>query len=128
MSENRSDYWIELAEYDLETAEAMLKARRYLYVGFMCHQTVEKTLKALIAQGGALPPKIHALVRLAGIAGLIDSLSEEQKTLLNELLPLHIEARYPSQKDKLALSLTDDYCAGLIKRTEGFLSWIKGQL
>lgn len=39
-------YWIELSDYDLETAEAMLKSKRYLYVGFMCHQTIEKAFKA----------------------------------------------------------------------------------
>ena len=36
---NKYDYWFELAEYDLETAKAMLTTRRVLYVGFMCQQT-----------------------------------------------------------------------------------------
>ena len=31
-------YWIEMSDYDLETADAMLATSRYLYVGFMCHQ------------------------------------------------------------------------------------------
>ena len=35
-------YWIEMSDYDLETADAMLLTGRYLYVGFMCHQTIEK--------------------------------------------------------------------------------------
>ena len=35
-------YWYELADYDFETAEAMLSSKRYLYVGFMCHQTMKK--------------------------------------------------------------------------------------
>ncbi len=35
-------YWIDIAEYDLETAKAMLSTKRYLYVGFMCHQVIEK--------------------------------------------------------------------------------------
>ena len=39
-------YWIELAEYDLETANAMFTTKRWLYVGFMCHQAVEKTMKS----------------------------------------------------------------------------------
>ena len=42
-------YWIELSEYDLETAKVMLSSRRLLYVGFMCHQVVEKALKAIIS-------------------------------------------------------------------------------
>lgn len=39
-------YWVEIAEYDLATAEAMLETGRYFYVGFMCHQVIEKILKA----------------------------------------------------------------------------------
>jgi HEPN domain-containing protein len=39
-------YWIDITEYDLETAEAMLVTKRFLYVGFMCHQAIKKYLKA----------------------------------------------------------------------------------
>lgn len=38
-------YWIDIAEYDLETAKVMLEGKRFLYVGFMCHQVIEKVLK-----------------------------------------------------------------------------------
>ena len=38
-------YWVEMSDYDVETADAMLATGRYLYVGFMCHQTIEKILK-----------------------------------------------------------------------------------
>ncbi len=38
MSElGKAAYWLESAEYDLQTAQAMLETRRLLYVGFMCH-------------------------------------------------------------------------------------------
>ncbi len=39
-------YWSDLSEYDYDTALAMMQTGRYLYVGFMCHQTIEKILKA----------------------------------------------------------------------------------
>jgi len=29
------EHWVETAEYDLNTAEAMLETKRFLYVGFM---------------------------------------------------------------------------------------------
>ena len=32
---NKTNYWIEMSDYDLETANAMLMTGRYLYVGFM---------------------------------------------------------------------------------------------
>lgn len=43
---DKVQYWVEISDYDLETAEAMLKSKRYLYVGFMCHQAIEKVFKA----------------------------------------------------------------------------------
>ena len=39
---NKTDYWINLAKYDIATAKAMLQTKRKLYVGFMCHMAVEK--------------------------------------------------------------------------------------
>lgn len=44
--EERVKYWIDVAEYDYDTAKVMLKSGRRLYVAFMCHQVVEKMLKA----------------------------------------------------------------------------------
>lgn len=35
--QDKVEYWVDLAEYDLETAKALLESKRYLYVGFMCH-------------------------------------------------------------------------------------------
>jgi HEPN domain-containing protein len=52
---DRTEYWLEIADYDLETAKAMLDTGRYLYVGFMCHQVIEKALKAVIASTGGEP-------------------------------------------------------------------------
>jgi len=62
----RAQYWTELAEYDLETARAMLETKRFLYVGFMCHQAVEKILKAYLAKHyNEHPPRTHNLRMLA---------------------------------------------------------------
>lgn len=57
---NKVKYWIELSKYDLETAKSMLDTKRFLYVGFMCHQSIEKILKGnwqLV--NDELPPKTH---------------------------------------------------------------------
>jgi len=48
-------YWMELSEYDIETAIAMLKSKRYLYVGFMAHQSIEKMLKAYYVKTNGEP-------------------------------------------------------------------------
>lgn len=41
-SEEKYEYWLDIAKYDLETAEAMFDSGRYLYVVFMCQQSIEK--------------------------------------------------------------------------------------
>lgn len=40
--------WFEQAEYDLDTAQALRRAKRYVYAVFMCHLSVEKALKGLV--------------------------------------------------------------------------------
>lgn len=122
-------YWIEMSDYDLETADAMLLTGRYLYVGFMCHQTIEKILKAYWANRFAETPlKIHSLSRLAEKTGIDQELSEEQLDFIDRLEPLNIEARYPSYKERLMKSLTKDYCISLLEQTKELQLWIKNKL
>ncbi|MDR3288988.1 MAG: HEPN domain-containing protein [Peptococcaceae bacterium] len=127
----RVGYWLDLADYDIETAMVMLNGGRYLYVGFMCHQTIEKAIKAIIARDcgkDEIPPKIHDLSRLAVRAKLIDAMSEEQQDFMEELNPLNIEARYPEYKEYIAKTLTPERCKPIIAETEKLLCWIKAQL
>ena len=122
-------YWLELSEYDLRTADAMLETGRYLYVGFMCHQVVEKALKAYHAAHKELqPPYTHNLSRLATLSGLYESFTETQKDLLDTLEPLNIEARYPTHKQTLQQSLNHERCANLIRQTKEFFAWIQSKL
>ena len=121
-------YWLELAEYDLETARSMLETGRYLYVGFMCHQVIEKTLKAVVSRTGETPPYIHNLSKLAELCDIYGRLDEGQKDLLDSLEPLNIQARYPEDKDRIFQSLNADRCRVLLAQTEGLYQWIKTTL
>ena len=122
-------YWIEMSDYDFDTAKAMLQTGRYLYVGFMCHQTIEKALKAYWCLVLDEPPlKIHHLSRLAAKTGIVNELSESQLYFIDMLEPLNIEARYPSYKEQLMKRLTPDYCKQLLNRTNELRLWIKDRL
>jgi len=130
-NEEKIKYWLGLADYDLETARAMLKSSRYLYVGFMCHQTIEKALKAVISKNckeDEFPPKIHNLLKLAEQAQILAALSAQQLAALKEINPLNIEARYPEYKDMLLNALTEKECKRLLSKTEVLLKWIKTKL
>ena len=65
------EHWVERSQYDLDTAKAMLDTGRYLYVAYMCQQTIEKILKALIAQEGKENFPIHNLNHLPFLPHLL---------------------------------------------------------
>lgn len=121
-------YWLGLAEYDLETAKAMLETKRYLYVGFMCHQTIEKGLKAVIAKTGEFPSKIHNLIELSKKASLYYMFSDAQKDFVMDLNPLNIESRYPSYIEKINEILTETKCIEILSKTKELLQWIETKL
>ena len=128
MSE-QATYWIEIADYDLETAKAMLTSKRYLYVGFMCHQAIEKSIKAYYSSTKEdIPPYSHNLKSLAEKCELLPLFSDEQLDFIEELLPMNIEARYPTHKEKMFKLLSQQKCVEIIKQTESLCQWIKQQL
>ena len=128
-TEEKITYWIDLADYDLETAKAMLEAKRFLYVGFMCHQVIEKLLKAYWSKVLSEPPlKIHNLARLAAQTRLIEEMTEEQQHFIDLLAPMNIEARYPDYKSKLAETLSQKNCRSILNKTNALGLWIKEKL
>ena len=64
MSEKHEE-WLKQADYDMDTADAMFASGRYLYTVFMCHLSIEKSLKGLYSKELAeVPPKTHNLLYL----------------------------------------------------------------
>jgi HEPN domain-containing protein len=121
----KTNYWIDGSRYDLESARAMLKTRRFLYVGFLCHQTVELAIKAYhCSRSDEDPAYSHNLLVLCEKSGLFSELSPDQTKLLDELMPLNIQTRYPIDRESMIRSLSLPRCRNLMKRTEEFVQWI----
>ncbi|MDL1974718.1 MAG: HEPN domain-containing protein, partial [Deltaproteobacteria bacterium] len=121
--------WTELSDYDIETAIAMLKSKRYLYVGFMAHQSIEKILKAyFVKTNGATAPFSHSLSYLAKKAKIYEHFSEDQQLFIDMLEPLNIECRYPSHKEQLMKSLTEERCKEILDNSKELQLWIKQKL
>jgi len=118
------EHWVERSQYDLDTAKIMLDTGRYLYVAYMCQQTVEKILKALIAQQGKENFPIHNLNRLAEIADINNELTPEQFDFLAELTPYHIEARYGDYKDRLSEIINKKKAEQVYTKTREIHKWI----
>jgi HEPN domain-containing protein len=59
-NEEKYEHWEDIAKYDLESAKAMYKSGRYLYVVFMCQQSIEKLIKGLhVLYTGEEPIRTH---------------------------------------------------------------------
>ena len=104
----------------------MYDGGRWLYVGFMCHQVIEKTIKAYWSK--IKPdevPFIHNLLKLSQSCGLVSKMSSEQLRFIAELMPMNIEARYPSYKEELAKKLTPECCRTIIDKTKELKLWIE---
>jgi len=122
-------YWVRLSEYDLETAEAMLQTERFLYVGFMCHQAIEKIAKAYYQMViDQMPPKTHNIIFLLEQTKGTLSLTDEQKDFLEVLQPMNIEARYPDYQERIFKSLNYEKCRELLRVTREIHLWIKEKL
>ncbi len=123
------EYWMDIAQYDLETARAMLKSGRFLYVGFMCHQVIEKSFKGFyVFAKKDNPPYTHNLRYLAQQSGLFEIMDEDQITFIELLGPLNIQSRYPTYKERILKTLNREKCEDILKRTEELFRWTKNKL
>ncbi|MGB9629060.1 MAG: HEPN domain-containing protein [Thermodesulfobacteriota bacterium] len=116
--------WLDRVEYDMDTAKAMLKTGRYIYAIFMCQQSLEKCLKALIAYQGKEVFPIHNLRRLAEIASILHEFDESTLLKLDFLSNYYINARYKEDLNQLLKGISEAVVHDFIQFTEGIISWL----
>jgi len=126
MEEKTVEYWLDIAQYDLDTAEAMCATKRWLYVAFMCHQCIEKTLKAYWSgTRDDDPPYTHNHKRLADGCGLYQRMGQERRHFIETITNYNIESRYPEDRAELASTLTPEACRYFIDETKKLTQWIR---
>jgi HEPN domain-containing protein len=105
----------------------LFKSRRYLYVLFMCQQSLEKLLKAyVLARTQEFPPRIHNLVRLGELAAL--EFTSEQKALLERLSLYYLQSRYPPEIQALAKKVGRSAALGDFQQTEALWKRLRRRL
>jgi len=124
---NKIDYWLENAEYDLESADIMHKSRRYIYTVFMCQQAIEKIIKAIyLKEQEKEAPKSHNLSYLIGLISL--QISGEYLELLAELSTYYIEGRYPTYKQKISELLNNEKSESILNKSKELFLWLKEKI
>lgn len=125
----RADKWLDIVAEDLSVAEDLYKTGHWLYVGFMCHQVIEKTLKAYwcVCRDDD-PPYLHDHKKIAQGCGLYTKMSEDQLKFLDIVKPMNIEARYQEIKNEVARTLNCEKTAEILGQTKQIYSWILEKL
>ena len=121
------DQWLDIAKYDLGTAEAMRKTARWLYVVFMCQQAIEKLAKGLyILYVDDNIPKIHNIRQI--INKYANQLSEEVSTdyydLFDRLTSFYLEGRYPEELMQPSKIINKKGAEDLHRQTKEAFKWL----
>ncbi|MBI5399900.1 HEPN domain-containing protein [Candidatus Saganbacteria bacterium] len=125
-TKEKVQFWMENAEYDLQTAEVMHSSARYAYTAFMCQQTLEKILKAIyLKNNNAEAPRSHNLSYLLGMCNI--NAQENDVNLLAELSTYYLEGRYPTYKEKISKLINKDKSQNLLNQTKELFKWLKSQ-
>lgn len=128
-NKERADKWLDIVNEDLSVAELLFNNGHWLYTGFMCHQAIEKTLKAYWCMcRDDDPPYLHDHERIAKGCGLYTKMSEEQKDFLAGIKNMNIEARYQETKDAVARTLNRETTGMILETTKQLHAWILEQL
>lgn len=137
-SKEKFEYWLEAAQYDLESARVMMSGGRYMYVAFMSQQAVEKLTKGLYTlYTENEPPMIHNIWNILKQLKREVNLSEyipinefeedlqKYKRFFAELLSYYISGRYPSFKEKISSTIDSSRATRVLNNTEEVFAWIK---
>lgn len=126
-AEDKFEYWVDIAEYDLKTAEAMLETGRWLYVVFMCQQAIEKLCKGLyVLYEDDNVPRVHAISQILSKfkSKLKIPIVSEKFTFYNKLTSFYLEGRYPEYKDKLSKLLDQEEAKAILEKAKEEFAWL----
>ncbi len=119
-----TENWLTQVDYDLATAEHMLSAGRYIYVIFMSHLALEKTLKALVTEETRkLPPRTHNLIDLAQRARLV--LSQERRDFIGKINSASVVTRYPDDLSQMVSQYPATVARDYLENTKELIAWVR---
>ena len=126
-AQQKYEHWLDIAQYDLETADVMLSGGRWLYVVFMCQQAIEKLVKGLYTlYVDDNIPRIHNIKTI--IERFEDKLlviiKDEKYDFFDTLSAYYLNNRYPDFIQKLSLQITEKEANDILLKTKGMFTWL----
>jgi HEPN domain-containing protein len=120
-SEDKYQYWLSYAQNDLDTAEAMFKTGRWMYVYITCQQALEKLVKGLhILYLDDNVPRIHDISVVFGKFAdkLKEPLRPEFSRLFDGLSKYYLRSRYPDYAKEIAAQTNKTSAEAVLNKTK----------
>jgi len=126
-AQQKYDHWLDIAQYDLETATSMLSGGRWLYVVFMCQQAIEKLVKGVYTlYVDDNFPRTHNIKSI--IERFEDkipmAISEEKLDFFDTLSAFYLNNRYPDFISKLSSQVMEEEATAILIETKEVFAWL----
>jgi len=122
----KHEEWLKQADYDMDTADTMFSSGRYFYAVFMCHLSIEKSLKGLYSKKlHEMPPKTHNLIYLLNKIGKRPD--QKLEKFITKLNTASVATRYPDDLAKIQSAYTEEITKKMIEKSKDALKWVKTQ-
>ena len=125
--EEKYTYWLDLAQYDLDTAASMFTTGRWFYVVFMCQQDIEKCCKGLYTLYlDDNVPKIHNIKTIISRFKdkLPDVISEDKLKFFDDLSSQYFANRYPDFTNKPGSQVSESEAGLILEKTKEVFLWL----
>jgi HEPN domain-containing protein len=126
-AQEKYEYWLEIAQYDLETADAMFSSGRWLYVLVMCQQAIEKLVKGLYTLYiDDNVPRIHNIKTL--VKRFEDKLPvkvpDDKYHFFDVLTRYYLDNRYPDFISAIGVQTNETTAKMILSQTKETYSWL----
>jgi len=121
--------WLEFAKNDLEAAKILLNGSKkniYYACFYYCHQSLEKNLKAILAERDQKIPKIHDLVDLFKKTQI--HFPKEHIHFIKTINPYYNPIRYPDSIMELKEEFTKVKTKKIYQQTKEAIKWMQHEL
>jgi HEPN domain-containing protein len=125
--QDKFDFWLDAAEYDLRIAGTMLNNGHWLYLAFMCQQSVEKLVKGLYTLYiDDNVPRTHDIGKLIKNfeTELPIGIPSETRRLFDKLSGYYLNNRYPDFKKQLSSLMDETEARALHSQTKEAFAWL----
>jgi HEPN domain-containing protein len=127
--EEKYQYWLNDARFDIDTAEHMFATGRWFYTIFMCQQSIEKLSKGLFGLYFDFNtiPFTHSIEPL--IKPIVDKIhvciSQETWDFFGELSKYAVHKRYPDYKQLMSQKSTQPEALKFLNLSKEAFAWLQ---